>query len=351
MNLKTTKVCGSEKVRFAVVGCGHIGKRHAEMIANNPGAELVALCDIRPADTLGVQAFDVPFFDNIDSLLNSKLKIDVVCVCTPNGLHAEHSVKTLNRGFNVVCEKPMALTRESARQMIDAANAAERQIFVVMQNRYSPPSVWLKRLMEEKKLGEIFMVQVNCFWNRDHRYYNDAPWRGTKSLDGGTLFTQFSHFVDMIYWIFGNIHVQNVSLADFCHARLTEFEDSGLVTFSFEKGGEGCLNFSTAVWEKNMESSITIIGSQGSVKIGGQYMNQVEFCHVKDVLPPQLEPSSPPNSYGAYKGSAANHHHVIQNVIDVLKGKAASTTSEQDGMMVVDIIERIYAEGNKNFKK
>lgn len=341
----------SEKVRFAVVGCGHIGKRHIEMILGNPEAQLVALCDIKPAQTLGVEKHAVPFFESIDLLLKSNIEIDVVCVCTPNGLHAEHSIKSLESGFNVVCEKPMALSRASCQQMIDSAQKASKQIFVVMQNRYSPPAVWLKQIIEDNKLGDIFMVQVNCFWNRDHRYYNDAHWRGTLSLDGGTLFTQFAHFVDMIYWLFGNIHVKNVSLADFSHSQLTEFEDSGFVSFSFENGGEGCLNFSTSVWDKNMESSITVIGSQGSVKVGGQYMNQIDFCHVKDFSPPQLPPSSPPNSYGAYKGSAANHHFVIQNVVDVLKGKATPTTSEYDGMVVVDIIERIYAKGNNNFTK
>ena len=340
-----------EKVRFAVVGCGHIGKRHAEVIVNNPEARLVALCDIKDYSILGLQGYDVPLFNSIDSMLESDIEIDVVCVCTPNGLHAEHSIRALEKGVNVVCEKPMALTRASCQQMIDAAKSVEKQIFVVMQNRYSPPAVWLKQLTEEKRLGEVLMVQVNCFWNRDHRYYNDADWRGTMRLDGGTLFTQFAHFVDMIFWLFGDMRIKNASFSDFSHSELTEFEDSGFVTFSLENGGEGCLNFSTAVWDKNMESSITIIGSQGSVKIGGQYMNQIEYCHIKDFLAPQLPPSNPPNSYGAYKGSAANHHFVIQNVIDVLKGKARPTTSENDGMMVVDIIQRIYSTGKQSFKK
>ncbi len=340
-----------EKVRFAILGCGHIGKRHAEVILNNSEARLVGLCDIKPVHTLGVQDLGLPFFDDIDKMLDSNIEIDAVCVCTPNGLHAEHTIKALRHGINVVCEKPMALTQASCRQMIETSRKSSKQIFVVMQNRYSPPALWLKQMMDEKRLGEIFMVQVNCFWNRDHRYYGDADWRGTLSFDGGTLFTQFAHFVDMIYWIFGKIKIRTVSLADFSHSELTQFEDSGIVTFSLENGGQGCLNFSTAIWDKNMESSITVIGSRGSVKIGGQYMNQIEYCHAKDFLQPELPPSNPPNSYGAYKGSAANHHFVIQNVIDVLKGKAVPTTSERDGMAVIDIIERVYKMGKKNFAK
>jgi UDP-N-acetyl-2-amino-2-deoxyglucuronate dehydrogenase len=150
-----------------------------------------------------------------------------------------------------------------------------------MQNRYSPPSQWIKSVVDQRLLGDIHLVQVNCYWNRDERYYKAGSWKGSNALDGGTLFTQFSHFIDILYWLFGDITDIQGKFADFNHNDLTEFEDSGLVTFRFLDGGMGCLNYSTAVWDKNLESSMTIIGSNGSVKIGGQYMDQVEYCHIK----------------------------------------------------------------------
>src|SRR5690606_10018618 len=136
--------------------------------------------------------------------------------------------------------------------------------------------------------------------NRDARYYKPGTWKGTADLDGGTLFTQFSHFVDIMYWLFGDITDIQGRFADFNHQDLTAFEDSGLVNFRFLRGGLGCLNYSTSVWDRNLESSITVIGSKGSVKIGGQYMDQVEVCHVQDYAMPPLPPTNPATDFGAY---------------------------------------------------
>ena len=211
-----------------------------------------------------------------------------------------------------------------------------------MQNRYSPPSVWLKDLLDAGTLGKVFMVQINCYWNRDERYYKPESWHGKADLDGGTLFTQFSHFIDLMYWYFGDIKNIQAKFADFNHAELTDFEDSGFVSFDFVTGGMGSINYSTSIWDKNLESSITVIGENGSVKVGGQYMNEVEYCHIKDYEMPELAPTNPGNDYGAYKGSAANHHYIIENVVDVLKGRSSITTNALEGLKVVDIIERIY---------
>lgn len=333
----------SNKIRFAVVGCGHIGKRHAEMIMRDPGAELVALCDIRPKEELGIEAYNVPFYSCFDQLIRSSIPIDVINICTPNGLHTPMAVKAIETGRHVVVEKPIALTREDAEQIVFTSLKYHKRAFCVMQNRYSPPSVWLKEMIDSNRLGEVYMVQINCYWNRDSRYYKPGGWHGDKYLDGGVLFTQFSHFVDIMYWLFGDITNIQTRLADFNHKELTCFEDSGIVTFDFLKGGIGSFNFSTSVWDKNMESSLQIIAEKGSIKVGGQYMDRVEYCHVEGYAMPELPPTNPGNDYGAYKGSAQNHHYVIRNVVSVLSGDDETiTTNALEGMMVVDIIERIY---------
>lgn len=330
------------KVKFAVIGCGHIGKRHAEMISRNPESELVALVDAKPKGDLKLYDNEVPFFNSLDDFLKSGIDVDVINIATPNGYHAEQALKCLDAKKHVVVEKPMALSRQDAERVIFKALHVHRYVFAVMQNRYSPPSVWIKDVVESGKLGKIFLVQLNCYWNRDERYYVADSWHGKKNLDGGTLFTQFSHFIDILYWLFGDIDNIRSSMADFNHSGLTEFEDSGIVTFDFLEGGIGSINFSTSVWNQNLESSMTIIAENGSVKIGGQYMDKVEYCHIKDYVMPELAATNPGNDYGAYKGSAQNHHYVIQNVIDVLRENSSITTNALEGLKVVDIINRIY---------
>lgn len=335
-------------LKFAVIGCGHIGKRHAEMIKRNPEAELVAMCDVLPAEKLNLDAFEVPVYTTLESMLIKHPEIEVVNIATPNGFHCEHALQALDARKHVVIEKPMALTKADAEKVIFKSLQVHCQVFAVMQNRYSPPSVWIKDMVESKRLGKIFLVQLNCYWNRDDRYYKPGSWHGNKELDGGTLFTQFSHFIDILYWLFGDIHNIKSRFYDFNHADMTDFEDSGIVTFDFQNGGSGGLNFSTSVWDKNLESSVTIIAEKGAVKIGGQYMDKVEYCHVKDYEMPELAPTNPGNDYGAYKGSAQNHNHVIENVLDVIHNRATITTNALEGLKVVEIIERIYKYSNIN---
>ena len=316
------------------------------MITRNAESELVALCDSAEKNAVGIDAFPVPFFHTPEEMFSSGIDMDVVTVCTPNGLHAEHAKKALLAKKHVVIEKPMGLSKAECEEVIFTSMQVHKQVFCVMQNRYSPPSQWIKELIEKNILGKIYIVQVNCYWNRDERYYkkNDpANWKGKQELDGGTLFTQFSHFVDIMYWLFGDIKDITATFSDFSHHNLTDFEDSGIVQFSFVNGGMGSINYSTSVWDRNLESSLTVIGENGSIKIGGQYMNEVEFCTIKNYTMPELPASNPANDYGSYKGSASNHHYIIQNVVDTLLGRSTATTNALEGMKVVEIIERIYA--------
>lgn len=326
-------------IHFAVIGYGRIGKRHAAIIEGYDNAELVAVCDVNINKEKEVS---VPFFEKITDLLQSDLVIDVVCVCTPNGLHAEHALQILEARKNVVIEKPMALKRADCEAIIFKALQVSKQVFCVMQNRYSPPAQWLRKVLNNNLLGKIYAVQINCFWNRDERYYTPDTWHGSKALDGGTLFTQFSHFIDMMYWLFGDITNIQAAFQNFSHEGQIDFEDTGFVQFDFINSGKGCFNYSTSIFNKNFESTLTIIGEKGTIKVGGQYMEKVAYCHIDNYEMPNLPPSNPPNDYGAYKGSAANHHYIIENVVNVLNNKDTITTNALEGMKVVDIIERIY---------
>lgn len=180
------------------------------------------------------------------------------------------------------------------------------------------------------------MLQINCFWNRDERYYVKGNWHGTTEMDGGVLFTQFSHFIDTLLWLFGDIKNIRSRFANFNHRSSTEFDDTGVVNFDLDGGGMGSINFSTAVWKQNLESSITIIAEKGTVKIGGQYMNEVQYCNIMDYTMPLLQLTY-----------SANHHYVIENVVDVLQGNIPVTSNAADALKVVDTIERIYKSGNE----
>lgn len=334
-----------KKVTFGVVGLGHIGKRHADLLDMNPNTELMAICDIRSPSELNIDRhLKIPFYSNLQEMLEDNPHIEVVCIATPNGLHASQAILVLKAHKHVIIEKPMALKRVDCEQILYQALTVGKQVFCVMQNRYSPPIKWLKEIVDADRLGKIFQVEINCYWNRNNAYYDQSPWRGTLEMDGGPLFTQFSHFIDLIYWLFGDIKCIHTSFGNFAHKHNTAFEDAGIIQFQLEQGALGCLSYSTASWQKNFESSISIIAEKGTLKIGGQYMDKIEYCHIEDYTQPQLAPTNPPNDYGPYKGSAANHHYVFENVISTLAGQSSITTNALEGMKVVEIIERIYKE-------
>ncbi|WP_417431781.1 Gfo/Idh/MocA family protein [Halpernia sp.] len=341
----------TEKVKIAILGFGYIGKKHAEMINQNKDCELVALIDIKFTPEEIAQQKSNPLFSSLDLFLNGNISTDIISICTPNGLHFEHAKKVLENNIHVIIEKPIALHSHNAQLLEDLALERKLKIFPVMQNRFSPPAVWLKSLMETQILGKIFMVQISCYWNRNNQYYKKDSWRGTKKLDGGTLYTQFSHYLDIMYWLFGDITNIKTKFADFNHSDLTEFEDSGIVTFDFNSGGIGSFSFSTSVWNENLESSLTIIAENGSVKIGGQYMNQIEKCIIKDYKQPYLPETNGANDYGSFKGSAQNHQFLYKNIIDVLKSNGQTQTTSEESIEVIKIIENIYSENTDNFKK
>lgn len=331
-------------ISFCIVGFGQIGRRHAKILEENSDTTLVAVVDtnesLKASDFLKIK---VPFFTSLKSFIGSGIETDVVIISTPNGYHCSLALEALNAGFHLVIEKPMGLSKNECEEVILKSLQADRKVFVVKQNRYSPPVKWMKNIVNNKIIGDVLMTQINCYWNRDDRYYTPGNWKGTKNLDGGVLFTQFSHFIDIMYWVFGDIKNIKTNFANFMHQDTTQFFDSGFVNFEFVNEGIGALNFSTAVWDKNMESSITVVGSKGSFKIGGQYMDKVEYCHISDYAMPNLPETNPPNNYGSYSGSAANHHYVIQNIVDTLLHKGTIGANAMEGLKVVDIIERIYA--------
>ena len=327
-------------IKFAIIGCGRIAQRHAEHIHQK--GELIAVCDVlkEKADDLAVKYGSKAYYD-VKELLGTEKEIQVVAICTPNGLHAEHSIQSLNAGYHVLCEKPMALTSYDCGEMIKAAERANKRLFAIKQNRFNPPVETVKKLIDEGKLGKIYSIQLSCFWNRNPDYYHDS-WKGTLKLDGGTLFTQFSHFIDLLYWIVGDVKNVQAMMANYAHKNIIEFEDTGVVILEFQNGTIGTINYTVNSYGKNMEGSLTIFGEKGTVKIGGQYLNELEYQNIEGYRIANLPPGNKANNYGTYQGSMSNHDKVYDNLIEVLQNNASISTNSFEGLKTVEIIEKIY---------
>lgn len=326
-------------IRFGIVGCGNIAQRHAAHI--HAKGQLVAVCDIIPEKSQALAAvYGVKAYHDYKDMLEGAA-MDVVVVCTPNGLHAPHSIAAFETGFHVLCEKPMAIKIADCALMIAAAEKASRQLFVVKQNRYNPPVAQVKKIVEEGRLGKILSVQLNCFWNRGPEYYTNS-WKGTLDMDGGTLFTQFSHFIDLLYWMVGDVKQVQAMITNSNHQGMIEFEDSGSVMLSFNNGAIGNIHYTVNSYQKNMEGSLTLFGEKGTVKIGGQYLNELEYQCIQDYAIAGLPEGNPPNEYGNYTGSMSNHGLVYDNLIEVLLHGGKMATSSFEAMKTVELIERIY---------
>lgn len=328
-------------INFALIGCGNISRKHITEISKH--GKLIAICDTEESklNSIKLESFTPNKYTCIDEMLEVEKKLNIVAISTPNGLHAEQSIKCLNNGLHVICEKPMSLSSTDCGRMINASEKNNKRLFIVKQNRFNPPISALKSLLNDNILGKIYSVQLTCIWNRDISYYNNS-WRGTLNLDGGILFTQFSHFIDIVYWLFGDFHVDCAKFNNYHHRGSIEFEDTAVVLASFMNGAIGTLNFSINSFEKNMEGSLTVIGENGTIKIGGEYLNKIEYQRIKNYSFTSTDYSRPANNYGSYIGSMSNHDLVYENVLDVLNNGASINTSNFEAFKTVEIIERIY---------
>ncbi len=329
-----------KKVRFLLVGCGSIGERHAKLAAEK--GELVAVCDV---DERKVKAFSKTYacfgYTSLNDMLQQVIA-DALIVCTPNGLHAEHSIAGLNNQLHVLCEKPMAITSADGKRMIRAAAKANRHLLIVKQNRFNPPVAAVKKLLTGNKLGKVYSVQLNCFWNRGAKYYQQSNWRGTKAMDGGVLFTQFSHFIDLLYWFFGELKKVKGTVANVAHGDVIEIDDTGVFTFITEAGVPGTVHYSTNAKNKNYEGSIVIFAEKATIKIGGPYLNTLEYQEPVLIDVAKLRTGNASNKYKGYEGSMNNHASVYDDFIQVIAGKRKQYVTGEEGLQSVKMIEQMY---------
>ncbi|MDZ4748325.1 MAG: Gfo/Idh/MocA family oxidoreductase [Saprospiraceae bacterium] len=331
-------------ITFGLIGYGKIGERHVEHIIAHPEAQLHSIFDVK-ADRLNLfrnKYRGIQTYDSLKGILNEPA-IDIITICTPNSTHADLAIAAMKAGKHVLVEKPMAISKVDCEGMIHIALKTGKSLFVVKQNRFNPPVQAVKKLVDEKKLGKILSVSVNCYWNRNQWYYKSSDWKGKKAFDGGTLFTQFSHFIDVIYYLLGDLQILHAQMANVSHKGMIEFEDTGIVSFLLKDShAPGVLHYTTSAFQKNMEGSITIFAEHATIKIGGKYLNIIEYQATDGFDITDLPAGAVSNHYGDYEGSMSNHDKVIDNVIQSLNGKVEIMTNAYDGLKTVEIIENIY---------
>lgn len=329
-------------LKFAVIGLGNIGMKHVRALFSMPNAKLIAVCDIDHnkcnPDTKVCK--EVVFYDNYKELLK-EADIDIVCIASPHGLHKQMAIDTMVSGKHVIVEKPMALSSADCDEMNEVSNRTGKKLYVVKQNRFNLPIISTTRALTENRLGKIYLVQCNVFWNRDEEYYTKSDWRGSIETEGGALHTQVSHFLDLLIWWFGDL-LDAKTYTDTVHHQI-EIEDVGVSALKFESGLLGSLSWTTNVYNKNFEGSITIIGEKGTIKIGGKYLNNIEYWDVKSYPKPIAENyRDEVNDYGNYFGSSSNHDQLFNEIINHFAEKRQGMVEGVEGEKTIIATELIY---------
>lgn len=336
----TKPVITDRKIRFAVVGCGRISKNHFEaLMKHQDRVELVAVCDINP-DALQktVEKTGVAGFLSLQALLEQS-DADVIVLATPSGIHAEQAIKIAESGRHVMTEKPMATRWEDGKRMVQACDRAGVRLFVIKQNRRNATLQLVKKAMDKKRFGRIYMVNVNVFWTRPQEYYDSAKWRGTWEFDGGAFMNQASHYVDLLDWLIGP--VESVQGYTATLARNIEVEDSGVMSIKWRSGALGSMNVTMLTYPKNLEGSITIIGEKGTVRIGGVAVNEIqhwEFAEPDEEDDRRVKQAS----YETTSVYGFGHPLYYDNVIQVMRGESLPETDGREGLRSLELLIAAY---------
>jgi UDP-N-acetyl-2-amino-2-deoxyglucuronate dehydrogenase len=327
------------KIRMALIGCGRIADKHLEAIsAHGDRLELVAVCDVdRAALAAAVQRTGASGFNSLSNLL-AESTADVVVLCTPSGLHPAQTIQSAAAGRHVITEKPMATRWADGKRMVEACDAADVRLFVVKQNRRNATLQLLKRAVEQKRFGRIYMVTLNVFWSRPQSYYDGAKWRGTWEFDGGALMNQASHYVDLVDWLIGP--VESVQAYTATLARDIQVEDTAVVGVRWRSGALGSINVTMLTYPKNYEGSITILGERGTVRIGGVAVNEIQ--HWQFSQPHEDDAQVRDASYSTTSVYGHGHPSYYDNVIRTLRGEAAADTDGREGLRSLEVLIASY---------
>lgn len=266
-------------INIVVVGLGHIANRHIDAIESTTGLTLYGVCDVNDK-ALNALETDAKKFVLFQDVLDDDL-VDVVALTTPSWLHHSMTLDSLAADKLVLCEKPLALSSANVNDIIQQSLDSTTPVWVVLQQRYAPAVQYLQSLLTPEGIGTPYLVQMNCLWNRGKHYF-DSPWKGQKAMDGGALFNQFSHYIDLVTYLFGTVYSVSCITRNFNHPYI-DFEDSGVAHFTMESGALVTLNYSTSAWGQNFENAITVLGSAGNIKLTGAGLTEIESNTAKEL--------------------------------------------------------------------
>jgi UDP-N-acetyl-2-amino-2-deoxyglucuronate dehydrogenase len=327
------------RIRFALVGCGRISKNHFEAIQKHADrAQLVAVCDIDPlALKKAVQQTNATPFSSLTELLSGS-NADVIVLATPSGLHSAQAIQCAAAGRHVMTEKPMATRWKDGKRMVEACDKAGVWLFVVKQNRHNTTLQLLKRAVEKRRFGRIYMVTLNVFWSRPQTYYDSAKWRGTWEFDGGALMNQASHYVDLLDWLVGP--VESVQSYTATLARNIEVEDTGVVSIKWRSGALGSLNVTMLTYPKNLEGSLTVLGEKGTVRLGGIAVNEIQ--HWEFAEPDEDDENVQQANYGTPSVYGFGHPSYYDNILRALQGEIEPETDGREGLRSLELLIAAY---------
>ncbi len=335
-------VITDRKLRFALAGCGRIAANHMDSLARHADrAELVAVCDSDPdALAAAVSRTGAQGFAHYAQMLAqaASLGVDCVVLATPSGLHARQVTEAAQAGLHVMTEKPMATRWADGLAMVRACDEARVRLFVVKQNRRNRTLLLLRQAIQAGRFGRIYMVTVNVFWSRPQSYYDSAAWRGTWEFDGGAFMNQASHYIDLLDWMVGP--VESVMAYTGTLARDIEVEDTGVAALRWRSGAMGSVNVTMLTHPKNLEGSITILGENGSVRVGGVAVNKIE--HWAFSQPHEMDAGLDDASYQTTSVYGFGHPLYYDNVIRTLRGECEPETDGREGLKTLELLIAMY---------
>jgi UDP-N-acetyl-2-amino-2-deoxyglucuronate dehydrogenase len=329
------------KMRFALVGCGKIARKHAHVIHHYVDEAAIGGfvdLDIARAREFS-EKYGAPAFSSVGEMMRTiGEQIDVLSVLTPSGAHAANVLDLIKYGRPLVVEKPLALRLDDADRMIEACDAHRVKLFVVHQNRYNLPILKAREALQQGRFGRLVLGTVRLRWTRDQAYYDSEPWRGTWAHDGGVFMNQAVHHIDMLSWFMGNAECVR-SLASTRLARI-ETEDTGVAVIRYSSGALGVLEATTATRPNDLEGSISILGEKGSVVIGGFFMNDLTTWNFEDKQPIdrvvfEKYGKNPPES-------GYNLGEYLRGVITSLQTGNAALVDGLEGRKSLELISALY---------
>ncbi len=317
-------------IRMVIVGCGRVCRYHLNGLTQSNDFDVVGVCDIEPtAAAWAEEVFQTSQY-TLEEIPN--LEPDLAVICTPSGRHFEHARQMLEAGIHVLVEKPATLDAREMAELVALAKRKNRHIFVVQQQRFLDSVQHLKNNIE--KLGQIFVIQMHLFWARPQSYFEQNEWRGTKALDGGLLYNQGAHSIDLLMWLF-NTPV-NITGTMKTLQREIEFEDTIACTLEFENGGLGTFTSTVLCPERNFEAGITIIAENGIVRLGGISFEKIEVWEVKD------------SDVATYQDRAKDyvykdgHLKTYTEVAKAIRNQPHQAVAGDEALKTVRFIEAIY---------